>query len=277
MGAIESEAMLESVQPFYAAARRLHDELQALQTVDQAYAAYNTLLGGEERHMETLRQRVASLEREKQLLIEQLELSSLGYEEAYGEADEIVSRRDERHIEESRKEEQGVKEESINPIRLTRARERFQRLVNRFSYFLGVNDTVRAQINQIVGNPERPLGEALLLLDWDAFRNRIDPPGSESDERYCERLKDWRESLREYIEKAEGDVRAIEVRYGGPRMRIWKAWRDVDSGDPSKWEQLIKDTRTAFAHQGAEFEKQIAALEADIADLKAKRSGGTHG
>jgi hypothetical protein len=278
MSGPELQTPPDDLRQLYAEAQRLHEELQALETVDQARAAYDVLLGGEEHQLESRRQRVAGLEREKQLMIEQMELAGVEDADGYAGVDESWGVRGK---EKTKGEEEGkVKpvEPRVNPLLLTQARKRFQRLVNQYKYLLQVSDTVCARINQIVEDPQRPLGEALVLLGWNAFIGRMGPPGAESDDKYRERLNEWQASLREYVEKAAGDVRATEMMYGAKVMRLWRAWRAVESGDGAQWEQLIENTRRALKHQAAEFEKQLATLEAELAELKDGRGGvGNHG
>jgi hypothetical protein len=266
------QASRDSVRSFYEQARSLREELLELQTVDQARAAFKDALGGEELRLETLKQRVAALEREKRLQLERLEHAPFENPEFDDEDDYEYEARDTDALPEE-KGRAAVKEEPANAARLTQARKRFQRLVNRFHHFLRVSDANRAQINQIVEDPQRPLGEALVLLEWDTFENRIGPLGAESDEKYLERLDDWGESLREYIRKAQGDVRAVEVRYGEFVMLIWRAWRAEAAGERAEWERVIDNIRNAFAHQAAELEKQIDTLEAEIAALKSDHDG----
>ncbi|MGB8509871.1 MAG: hypothetical protein WCD76_15930 [Pyrinomonadaceae bacterium] len=267
MGDAELRELLETARPLYDEARRLYEELQTLQTVEQAHAEFKNLLGGEERRLAGLRQQLDALESEKQSLARRLEDTG-GEDEWEDDAGVTVAGRG------AHGGAEHTPAAAANPIRVMQARRRFQMLVNRFGYFLGVSDAARAQINQITEDPQRPLGEALVLLDWDAFAGRIGPSNMESDDKYRERLMEWGEALKEYISKAEGDVRAVHVRYGQFVMRLWEAWRAADAGDPARWEQLIEGTRHAYAHQATKYEEHIVALEVEVAGLRDEMGGG---
>jgi hypothetical protein len=270
----ELEELREAVRPLYEEAKRLYEELQSLKKVEHARAAFKELLGVDERRLEGLRRRLNAMELEKQSLASRLERDGHEEEEDADEAGRFVIKDVAPGNEVGRGAEPPPVSPPPNPIRPTQARRRFQMLVNRFGYLMGVSDAARAQINQIAEDPQRPLGEALVLLDWNAFEGRVGPPGREGDDSYRERLMEWAEALREYAQKAKGDVREVHVRYGPQVIRQWEAWEASERGDPARWDRLVEETRRAYANESRRLEKNFEALEAEVAALREGLGGG---
>jgi hypothetical protein len=141
------------------------------------------------------------------------------------------------------------------PIQRTRAE--LQKFINRWGYDLKISGETRGRINRIANDPSRPLGEALALLDWSAFTNRI---GSEGDKEHLARLDSWGGALFEYKDRLAGEIDMLQIKYR-LLMPILDAWiqRDTRSGLES-WDKQIAETNAAK-------EKEVERLRDEIARL----------
>ena len=151
-----------------------------------------------------------------------------------------------------------------NPVRrqpIQRDRIELKKLVMRWGYILRITGDTRAHINRIADDPSRPLGEAIALLDWNTFENRIG--SEETDEAHLARITSWGGALMEYRERLAGEIEMLKTRYRMviPILDAWIA-RDSDSGRKS-WDQQIVETNAAK-------EKEVERLRNEIARLTAR-------
>lgn len=141
------------------------------------------------------------------------------------------------------------------------ARTELKMLVGRWGKAWKLTVDLQGQINRIADDLDRPLGEALALLEWTTFANRIGT--SETEEAHLERLINWGTALVDYRERLRGEIDMLKTRYRFV-MPILEAWstRDTESGRKS-WEQQISATNIAK-------EKEIERLRLEIAQLTAQ-------
>lgn len=150
------------------------------------------------------------------------------------------------------------------PIRqqpIQRARIELKKLVMRWGYIWKLSGDTRGRINRIADDPSRPLGEALALLDWTAYQNRIG--SDENDEAHLVRVNSWGDALVEYRERLRGETDMLKTRYRLV-MPILDAWieRNTDSGRQS-WDKQIAETNAAK-------EKDVERLRNEIDRLTAR-------
>jgi hypothetical protein len=141
------------------------------------------------------------------------------------------------------------------------ARTELKMLVGRWGKAWKLTIDVQGQINRIADDLDRPLGEALALLEWTTFENRIGT--TETEEAHLERLSNWGTALVEYHERLRGEIDMLKTRYRFV-MPILEAWstRDTETGRKS-WEQQISATNIAK-------EKEVERLQLEIAQLTAQ-------
>lgn len=158
----------------------------------------------------------------------------------------------------------GNEKPPLNPVRrqpIQRDRIELKKLVMRWGYILKITGDTRAHINRIADDPSRPLGEAIALLDWNTFENRIG--SDETDEAHLARITSWGSAITEYRERLAGEIDMLKTRYRMV-MPILDAWieRDTDSGRRS-WDKQIAETNAAK-------EKEVERLRNEIARLTAR-------
>jgi hypothetical protein len=148
------------------------------------------------------------------------------------------------------------------------AKQRFRRLVNRWSSVWGLDDGLLARINAIVDNAEHLTGEALALLPWTVFARPTSP--REGAATYLARLRDWGDALGEYREGLASEVQRLEVRYRG-LLGIWELWRLRESGPEgeARWQAFVGEKRRAVA-------AEAEAVRGTIAELERQLSRGAH-
>lgn len=141
---------------------------------------------------------------------------------------------------------------------MQRARVELQKLVMRWGHHWKLTSETRAQINRIADDPSRPLGEALALLDWSTFENRVG--SEETDDAHFARITSWGTALTEYRERLLGDIDVFKTRYRQV-MPLLDAWieRDTEAGHES-WNEQIAETNAAK-------EKEVERLRNEIARL----------
>jgi len=141
-------------------------------------------------------------------------------------------------------------------------RRRFKKFFNRYAHSLHLNTGVLGKINCIAEDIDRPLGEALALLEWHVFQVRT---RRESNEDYLVRLAEWDEALVKYHAWLAGEIDTLETRFRR-WMNIWELWRERDVGDKSKaqWETFIDETRRALREEIACLQEEITYLETHL-------------
>lgn len=144
---------------------------------------------------------------------------------------------------------------------LQSARTDLKKLVGRWGKFWKLTGETQGRINRIADDPARPLGEALVLLDWKTFENPIG--SNEKPEAHLARVVSWGAALVEYRERVLGEIDMLKTKYRLviPILEIWLE-RKTDGGQES-WEQQIAETNAAKA-------KEVARLKLEIARLTAR-------
>lgn len=149
------------------------------------------------------------------------------------------------------------------------ARARLQRLVGRFAFRWGLSRAAQGQINRIAEAVDRPLGEALILLDERAFAEPLDRRESAAD--HLARLDEWGGALAEYRARLE---REVEARESGVcrSVAIWERWRAAQhSADGRRaWEAFIAESRRSARERVAEYEREADRLAAQVSDQGAR-------
>jgi predicted nuclease with TOPRIM domain len=147
-----------------------------------------------------------------------------------------------------------------NQLLLQSGRTQLKKLVARWGTVWKLTQDTHGQINRIADDLNRPLGEALALLEWTAFAEPIGT--SETDEAHLERVEVWGTALVEFRERLRGEIDMLKTRYRLV-MPILDAWitRDTESGRLS-WENQIAETNAAK-------EKEVERLRLEIARLTA--------
>jgi hypothetical protein len=151
-----------------------------------------------------------------------------------------------------------------NPVRqqpIPRARIELKKLIMRWGYVWQLTGATRGHINRIADDPSRPLGEALALLDWKSFQNRVG--SQETDEAHLARITSWGNALVEYRERLLDEIDMLKTRYRLV-MPILDAWiaRDTDSGCKG-WDRQIAETNSAK-------EREVERLRSEIARLSSR-------
>jgi hypothetical protein len=141
----------------------------------------------------------------------------------------------------------------------TADRRRLKKTLNRFQFTWEINPAVVAQINSIADNAERPIGEALALLDPRVFELSI--PG-ESDIDRVARLGEWKGALDGYADHLRAEIQKLENQYASV-LGIWDLWRKarVDAVGQDNWNQFIDKTRAEKRHR-------IDVMSATVRDLR---------
>lgn len=153
---------------------------------------------------------------------------------------------------------------SVSQQSFLSARTDLKKLVGRWGRLWKLTGEIQGRINRIADDPARPLGEALALLDWTTFENRIGT--TEDDEAHLARIVSWGEALVEYRHRLNGDIDMLKTKYRLvlPVIEIWLR-RNTDSGRES-WEQLISQTNAANAEAVVKLREEIAKLTTKVND-----------
>lgn len=141
---------------------------------------------------------------------------------------------------------------------LQSARTDLKKLVGRWGRFWKLTVETQGRINRIADDPARPIGEALALLEWTTFENKIGT--TEDHEAHLARLISWGTALVEYRERLVGEIDMLKTkyRYVIPILEIW--FRRNTDGGREAWEKQISETNAAK-------EKEVEGLKLKIARL----------
>jgi hypothetical protein len=140
-----------------------------------------------------------------------------------------------------------------------RARRSLRTTVNRFRYVWKLAPALLGRINAIADDADRPLGEALALLPWEAF---LAAP-SEPDAAHAARLGEWAEALEEYRDRLSGEVEALEAQSQG-WAGIWQLWRQREGAGAARWETFLAERRRALREEAERLRHAADALEARL-------------
>ena len=144
---------------------------------------------------------------------------------------------------------------------LQSARTDLKKIVGRWGRYWKLTIETQGRINRIADDPARPLGEALALLEWTTYKNRIG--STEDDEAHLSRIVTWGAALVEYRERLLGEIDMLKTKYRLvlPILEIWLK-RTSDGGQES-WDQQISETNNAKEKEVERLKLEIARLSGD--------------
>jgi hypothetical protein len=149
------------------------------------------------------------------------------------------------------------------PVRpQTADRRRLKKLVSRWQFVWSLDAKVIAQVNSIADDAERPLGEALALLDWRWYET---PLPTESTDEHAGRLSEWSGVLASYADHVRSEIDTVETRYRSV-LAIWDRWRNARASDAglADWNLFIDKSRRQKERDIAATRQEIAAMRAVV-------------
>jgi hypothetical protein len=243
---------LDELRPIYEAVQKLRGRREELQTVEAADRAYRELLAAETAAVTELRRRRDDLEREwlrRSARPDLTEDESATWEPAWkppawtGQPPRPAAPPPEQRA-----------------ASAGQVRRRLGRLILQYQYVWQLESALLGQVNCIVADEDRPLGEALALLPWRAFAE----PGRESPMAHRQRLADWRAALDSYRDQLEGAIDILETQLRGC-LGIWELWRrrEQQDGRPP-WDRFIEESRRALREEATRLRQEVLGLEARL-------------
>jgi hypothetical protein len=173
-------------------------------------------------------------------------------------------------------QENGVKsftkrDESTKKKLRAEARNKFKRFLSRH-YQYKLETSVLGQINCIADDVDRPLGEALALLDWSIFEDYADRTDA-SDASGLEQLNELGKELQQYRKQLSGKVDMLGLSFRD-WLGIWEKWRSREQSPEhsQSWETFIAETQRAKQAEATKLQDDISQLEEKIAQIKANRN-----
>ncbi len=146
-------------------------------------------------------------------------------------------------------------------------RRQLKKLANRWAEPWGLEASVLGRINRIADDADRPLGEALVLLDWSVFEDRTQ--ARESEEAHLRRLVEWGEALAEFRDHLAGEIDILETRFRH-WLSIWERWRSRlwSPEQESQWETFIAETRLTKRDEIGRAQSEITQLTREVGELQ---------
>jgi hypothetical protein len=251
----EIQAQLDAIRPVYDDIQQMRARWEDLQTIKTARDDYESLIVTESSERDDLKTRRDELDakwRRLALLMETTEVLAVGefkpWKTMFSSRGPMLPRPVPPHP-------------PPNQEAVLAARRRFKKFANRWAYSLHLSTAVLKNINCIADDVDRPLGEALALLDWSVFQVHT---RRESNKDHIGRLTEWGETLIEYHDWLVGEIDTLETRFRRS-MDIWKRWRERNQGSEgqARWETFIAETRRAL-------QAEITDLKSEITDLETR-------
>ncbi|MCP4589480.1 MAG: hypothetical protein GY842_01920 [bacterium] len=151
-------------------------------------------------------------------------------------------------------------------------RRQLKKLVNRWAGPWGLEASVLGRINRIADDADRPLGEALVLLDWSVFEDGT--RARESEEAHLKRLVEWGEALTEFRDHLAGEIDILETRFRH-WLSIWERWRSRRQSPEHErqWDTFIAETRRTKRDEMDRAQGEIARLKSEVAELQRRLRG----
>ncbi|MUG95773.1 hypothetical protein F7734_26820 [Scytonema sp. UIC 10036] len=258
-------AWLDEIYPIYAEIQSLKDELESSLTIEQVRNEYSKLIAEEDSKLDSLTVQKRKLEVEIRLpnTVRQnpIPIKPLPKQPDKKSLQKLPSTSTVTPTD---------KEKSERKKSGTEARDKLKKLVNRF-YRFKLDASVLGQINRIADDVDRPLGEALALLDWSIFENYACTSAGDSSK--LNLLNEWAKELQEYCSYLSGEVDLQKFRYRD-YLGIWELWRNREKSPEhlQEWQTFIAETKQAKQDAIAKLKQEILELEAKIAQLKAART-----
>jgi hypothetical protein len=253
------QTRLDEIRPIYDAIQQMRAEWQALQGVEQANAEYASLVAEEDKILETLEQRKQGLEAEKRKLTLLRETVQERLRPRPSPAPrQFPIRPPQSH---------SLALHTNREVGLA-ARSQLKKMVNRWAYSWQLKPAIQSQINRIADDLDRPLGEALVLLDWSVYEDR--KRTRENEAAHLARLIEWDQALVEYRDQLAGEIDTLKTRFRRV-LSIWELWRARESAEGQRrWDIHITEARQAKQTEIARLKADITRLETELADLKAR-------
>lgn len=263
------QALLDELHRVYNEIQQKRVQWENLQTVDLARAEYESLVAKEKGKLADLQKRKKALEAEKRVLVLAPELDRDDFEFRLGSGSVRMKHQPSRWHSSQMRSAEPPKVEANHLAKLVE-RHQLKKLVNRFRYSWQLDPAVLGQINRIADDIDRPLGEALVLLDWSVFADRSRT--QESPEMHLARLSQWRGALVEYLSWLERDIGSLEMRFRG-WLHVWELWRARDQSVQSLelWMTFITESCHAKQDEIVKLEREIVHLIEEITQLKGHR------
>jgi hypothetical protein len=138
-------------------------------------------------------------------------------------------------------------------------RRKLKKLVSRWQFAWSLDPGIIAQVNSIADDADRPLGEALALLEWRLYETPI--PG-ESNDGHAARVREWRDILAAYADHLRAEIDTAETQYRS-LLAIWERWSNARASDDGRteWNRFIDATR-------AQKRNELATLTAEVTTLR---------
>lgn len=258
-------AILADIELDYSAVQALQMRWEALQTVEQAYKEYQARISEEEvrLNLPALRAQKARLEQDDALLTLP-ERSPEVIDPPVWRAGRDWTGPSRRTTADPPTE---LRPEPPEEGAVLEARRGLKRAIPSLARAWQLDRTVQGKINRIVDDAGAPLGEALALLPWAAFRERV--RARESDEEYRKRLVEWGAALEEYRAWLNRRIDDVKFTYRD-FLEIWQLWRerDVDGAGEERWHEFMQATLESSRQEAGELSAAIAEKRAGARDGK---------
>jgi hypothetical protein len=240
---------LADARPVYDELARLQTRVAALRTVDDARIAYDALLEPETRA-------IADLRRDRDDLIVEERRRRLTLTGKGVTPPPPPPRPQPRPAPDN---QTAVTAAEPPPRLQTADRRNLKKLVSRWQFAWSLDPAVIAQVNSIADDADRPLGEALALLEWRVYET---PTPGESTDRHAARIREWRDVLAAYGEHLRATIDTTETRYRNV-LAIWERWSSAQANEDGRadWDRFIEATR-------AQRQIEITALTTEVASLR---------
>jgi hypothetical protein len=257
---------LEEIYPVYTEIQVLKKRLEEIQTVELARAEYNKRIDEEETKLQSLEKQKRQLEVEQRILTTR---------RAESRPNIILPKEKNNNLPQKPQENGGKsvpkRDETTKKKLRAEARNKFKRFLSRH-YQYKLETSVLGQINCIADDVDRPLGEALALLDWSIFEDYADRTDA-SDASGLEQLNELGKELQQYRKQLSGKVDMLELSFRD-WLGIWEKWRSrEESPEHSQaWETFIAETKRAKQAEATKLQHDISQLEEKIAQIQATRN-----
>jgi hypothetical protein len=120
------------------------------------------------------------------------------------------------------------------------------------------------EFNTIMNSPERPVGEALALLDWDvAYCQPLTNAETSDPARWLARLEGWGAELNAYEQRLAANAPDVDREIAAGKD-ILKRWQERDAG-PDRWYEWIEESRLQLRAKLAVAQTAIEAARERIA------------
>jgi len=244
-------AAIASTQSLCEGVRALNRRWADLKTVDDARLAYKAALATEDRAFEVLERDRTALELEQRR--RRLAVTNAG--RPAPPPPQPPPARTSRVAQPMRSEASPVE----RPAPPSADRRKLKKMFNRWQFTWEINPSIVAQINSIADNADRPLGEALALLDLRVFEIAIP---NESDAERLARLEEWKGSLDAYADHVRVEIQRLENQHASV-IAIWERWRRArtDATGLADWNLFIDKAR-------AERQKRASDLSAEVQRMR---------